>query len=194
MRDKKIAMIRGYYLGGFVQTPWYRVERKSGGQLVEQSTHILDLLYYLGGEVDEVSADMALQVSGDIEGLDIPDVTSVNVRFRSGAVGHLDSTFTQTDHRMGVEVMGREFRVELTGTSLKIIEKDSILTFAAESDMYEVQDAAFIKAVQMKDQRLLLASYEDGLETLAVSLAAKESDSKRSFVKLQAFKRQEKTR
>src|SRR5690625_1238685 len=109
LKDKKVAMVRGYYLTKFVHTPWYRIKSKSGGQLVEQSTHILDTMSYLAGDITQVNANMALQVMGDIENIDIPDVTSVNVMFASGAVGHLDSSFTQPDHRMGAEFLGRDF-------------------------------------------------------------------------------------
>src|SRR5699024_11485380 len=66
LKDKKIAMMRGYYLTKFVETPWYRDMAKSGGQLVEQSTHIVDMLRYFAGDVEKVSADMNLLVSQDI--------------------------------------------------------------------------------------------------------------------------------
>ncbi|GAK02690.1 dehydrogenase [Geomicrobium sp. JCM 19037] len=78
--NQTVAMVRGQYLSSFVNTPWYRHQEKSGGQLVEQSTHIVDLVRYLAGDVQTVSADMALTVSKHIEGLDIPDVSSVNMR------------------------------------------------------------------------------------------------------------------
>ncbi|WP_197284325.1 Gfo/Idh/MocA family oxidoreductase, partial [Bacillus sp. JCM 19041] len=107
LKDREVALVRGHYLSTFVETPWYRLKDKSGGQLVEQSTHILDLFRYLGGEIAEVSAHMALQVSQDIEGITIPDITAVTTRFESGAIGQLSSTFIQTDHRMGIELMGR---------------------------------------------------------------------------------------
>ncbi|MBS4198222.1 Gfo/Idh/MocA family oxidoreductase [Bacillus sp. FJAT-49732] len=187
LADKKIAMVRGQYISSFVQTPWYRIMSKSGGQLVEQSTHVMDLMTYLAGDIEKVSANMSLQVMDDIEHIDIPDVTSVNVTFSSGAVGHLDSSFTQPDHRMGVEVLGRDFRVELVGTNLKIVEKDDTETIESKVDFYEVQDRAFIEAVRTKNQDLILASYEDGLKTLAVTLAANQSNQEDKAIRLADF-------
>lgn len=131
LQGKQIAMVRGHYLTSLVPTPWYRFKNKSGGQLVEQATHILDLMSYLCGEIKQVQAHMSLQVMNDIEGMDIPDVTSVNVRFETGAVGHLDSSITQHDHRMGLEILGRNFRLELEGTSLSIYEKERTTTYAS---------------------------------------------------------------
>ncbi|MEK3889965.1 Gfo/Idh/MocA family protein [Bacillus sp. FSL K6-3431] len=184
LQDKKIAMVRGHYITSFVETPWYRIDSKSGGQLVEQATHILDTMRYMAGDVKKVSANMSLQVMQDIENIDIPDVTSVNLTFESGAVGHLDSSFIQHDHRMGVELLGRNFRIELNGTTLSIIEKDKTITYKSNVDFYEEQDRSFIEAVRTKNQALILASYEDGLKTLAVSLAAKRSNQEGEIIQM----------
>ncbi|MDQ0973611.1 putative dehydrogenase [Neobacillus niacini] len=175
LQDKKTAMVRGHYLSSFVPTPWYREWEKSGGQLVEQSTHIVDLARYLGGEINQVYANMSLQVHHNVPNINIPDVTSVNFVYDSGAVGHIDSTFAQFDHRMGIEVMGEEFRLVIDGVNLTIIEKDSNQSFKSEVDVYQEQDRMFIEAIVKGDRNLLLSSYEDGLKTLAVTLAANQS-------------------
>lgn len=178
LQDKKPAMVRGHYLSSFVSTPWYREWAKSGGQLVEQSTHIVDLARYLGGEIEQVYANMSLQVHHNVPNITIPDVTSVNFVYESGAIGHIDSTFAQFDHRTGIEIMGDDFRVVIDGGDLTIIEKDSTTSFKSEVDFYEEQDRMFIKAIVKGDQNLLLSSFEDGLKTLAVTLAANQSHDK----------------
>jgi predicted dehydrogenase len=175
LQDKEVAMVRGHYLTSFVETPWFREIDKSGGQLVEQATHILDLMRYLGGEINSVSADMGLQVLNDIPNIDIPDVTSVNVTFATGAVGHLDCSITQPDHRMGLELLGKDFRVELNGVDLTIVEKDRSTTYKSKVDFYEEQDRAFIDAIVTNNEDLILSSYKNGIETLGVTLAANES-------------------
>ncbi|WP_419955495.1 Gfo/Idh/MocA family protein [Neobacillus niacini] len=176
LKDKKPAMVRGHYLSSFVPTPWYIEWEKSGGQLVEQSTHIVDLARYLGGEIEQVYANMSLQVHNDVPNINIPDVTSMNFVCDSGAVGHIDSTFAQFDHRTGIEVLGEDFRVVIDGGNLTIIEKGAApLNFKPELDVYGVQDDLFIEAIINGDQNLILSSYEDGLKTLAVTLAANQS-------------------
>ncbi|MBO1514850.1 Gfo/Idh/MocA family protein [Metabacillus bambusae] len=176
LKDKSIAMVRGHYITSFVPTPWYREMNKSGGQLVEQSTHILDLMRYLAGEIDNVYANMSLQVLSDIPNMDIPDVTSVNVTFKSGAVGHLDSSMIQVDHRSGIEILGRDFRVLIDGADLSIVEKDSTITYKSKVDFYQEQDRVFIEAVMKGDPNLLLSNYEDGAKTLAATLASNKSN------------------
>jgi predicted dehydrogenase len=175
LKDKKAAMVRGHYLSSFVPTPWYREWKKSGGQLVEQSTHIVDLARYLGGEIDQVYANMSLQVHHEVPNITIPDVTSMNFVYDSGALGHIDSTFAQFDHRTGIEVMGEDFRVVIDGVNLIIAEKDSVKSFKSEVDFYQEQDRMFIEAIIKGDQNLLLSPFEDGLKTLAVTLAANHS-------------------
>jgi predicted dehydrogenase len=176
LKDKAIAMVRGHYITSFVPTPWYREMNKSGGQLVEQSTHTLDLMRYLAGEIDNVYANMSLQVLSDIPNMDIPDVTSVNVTFKSGAVGHLDSSMIQVDHRSGIEILGRDFRVLIDGADLSIVEKDSTITYKSKVDFYQEQDRVFIEAIMKGDPNLLLSNYEDGAKTLAATLASNKSN------------------
>jgi predicted dehydrogenase len=175
LKDKEVAMVRGYYLGSFVQTPWFREMAKSGGQLVEQATHTVDLVRYLGGEINKVYANMSLQVSSEIPNIDIPDVTSVNVTFENGAVGHIDSAIIQPDHRSGLEILGRDFRVVIDGGNLTIIDKEATVTYKSKVDFYEEQDKAFIEAIQTNNESLLLSSYENAVKTLAVTLAANQS-------------------
>jgi predicted dehydrogenase len=187
LKDKKIAMVRGHYITSFVQTPWYREMSKSGGQLVEQSTHTLDLMRYLAGDIDNVYANMSLQVLSDIPNIDVPDVTSVNMTFTSGAVGHLDSSFTQCDHRSGVEILGKDFRVVIDGTNLTIVDRDSSITYKSKVDFYQEQDRRFIEAVIKGDPGLLLSDYEDGARTLAATLASNKSNKVGLPIKLSSL-------
>lgn len=78
LADKQVALVNGYYCTHFVPTTWWREMTKSGGQLVEQTTHIVDLIRYLGGEITSVHAFMNLVASKDIENLNIYDVGTIN--------------------------------------------------------------------------------------------------------------------
>ncbi len=184
LQDKEIAMVRGHYLSQFVPTPWFRNQEKSGGQIVEQATHVIDLMRYLAGDIRTVYADMNLVNLGGIEGITIPDVSSVNVTFDSGAVGHLDATLVQHDHRAGVEILGHNFRVELDFSSVSIIENDKKVVYTAQTDFYFNQDLAFIKAIQTNDQSMIRSSYEEGVKTLAITLAANQSSQTGKRVEL----------
>ncbi|MED3793685.1 Gfo/Idh/MocA family oxidoreductase [Niallia alba] len=172
LQDKEIAMVNGYYLTKFVPTPWYRERSKSGGQLVEQATHTLDLIRYLTGDMDKIYANMNLLVSKDIPKIDIPDVTSVNFTLKNGAIGHLSCSFIQPDHRMGIEILGKDFRVTVDGSNVTIADKYSTITYRPTMNYYEAQDHAFIKAIATNQPDLILSSYENGVQTLTTTLAA----------------------
>ncbi|UUZ94154.1 Gfo/Idh/MocA family oxidoreductase [Paenibacillus sp. P25] len=154
LQGKKVAMVRAHRFGSLVETPWWRDMSQSGGQLVEQTTHNMDLIRYLAGGVRKVSADMALRVMDDIPGISIPDVCSVNLLFESGAVGHLDTSFVeQPDGRSSLEIIGRGFRLTLEGTALTIMEKQQTVTYRSAVDFYKAQDDAFIDAIVTGDRR-----------------------------------------
>lgn len=176
LAGKEIAMVRAHRFGGLPDTPWWVDHAKSGGQLVEQTTHNVDLMLYLAGTVHKVSADMALLLNRDVPGITTPDAASVNLVFDSGAIGHIDTGFLpQPDSRSSLEIIGRDFRLTLEGTSLTILEPEQTIILRGKSDFYKVQDDAFIRAVATGDQSLILAPYEEAMHTLEVTLAANES-------------------
>ncbi|QHW33694.1 Gfo/Idh/MocA family oxidoreductase [Paenibacillus rhizovicinus] len=176
LQGKTIGMVRAHYMTGFVSTPWWRDMAKSGGQLVEQTTHTVDMVRFLAGDVSKVYAQMALRVMGDIENLNIPDVGTVALTFESGAIGHVDTCFIQPDHRVGVEVQGKDFRVLVEGSKLTITDKEGTQTVNSETeDIMFAQDSAFIDAVITGNRSLILAPYDDALRTVEITLAANQS-------------------
>ncbi len=185
LAGKQIAMIVGYYATRFVQTSWWREMNKSGGQLVEQTTHIVDLMRYLsGGEIEAVQAFMNLVAMEEVEGLDIPDVGTVNFKFSTGAVGHVHTTFLQPDHRSGVEILGPDYRLTIDASTLTIVEKDQTIIRRSANNFYETQDLDFLEAVRTGDRTRVLAPYNDAMRTLEVTLAANKSSKTGQVINL----------
>jgi len=77
----------GWYWCHFLGGPWWRDKSKSGGQIVEQSTHLYDAFRYLCGEVKEVYGQMDRRFWTDIPDMSVEDVSSATFRFKSGAIG-----------------------------------------------------------------------------------------------------------
>jgi predicted dehydrogenase len=176
LQGKTIALVRAYRFGGLPESLWWRDMNKSGGQLVEMTTHNVDMMRFLVGEVKKISADMALRLLNDEPGMSIPDVTSVNLLFESGAIGHIDtSCIPQPDGRSSLEIMGRDFRLTINGTSLTIWDQEQNNTYKSDVNMYLEQDKALIEAIITGNRSLILAPYEEALKTLEVTLAANES-------------------
>lgn len=176
LQGKEIAMVRAYRFGGVPPAPWWVDHEKSGGQLVEQTTHNVDLMLYLAGSVRKVYADMGLLLSQHIEGITTPDASSVNLVFEQGAIGHIDTGFLpQPDDRSSLEIIGRDYRLTLEGMSLKIMEPNHTHVHQGDGNFYQQQDDAFIRALVTGDRSHILASYEEAMRTLEVTLAANDS-------------------
>jgi predicted dehydrogenase len=175
LSDKPIAMVRALRTSGMPPMPWWPIMEKSGGQLVEMTTHNVDMMRYLAGDITKVSADMNLLIMKD-SGIDIPDVTSANFVFANGAVGHIDTTFfPQPVGRGYLEVMGPDYLLTIEGKTLTIVEGKQTIVYKGDDDFYRAQDDAFIEAIHTGDRSLILADYSEAMKTLEVTLAANAS-------------------
>ena len=186
IEKKAVGMALGFYLGGLPGTPWWRVQAKSGGQLVEQATHTVDLMRYLLGDVTRVYAAGATRLLKDQQGLDIFDVAVTTLHFASGAIGSIANTSalgggSATGAPNGVHLILQDQRLEVWGNTLKIVTASSSNTPGKTEEVRSttsamlVQDQAFVEAVGRKDPSRVRSPYIDAARTLAVTLAAEES-------------------
>ena len=88
----EIGLALGWYWCHFLGGKWWRDKSKSGGQIVEQTTHLFDLLRHLCGEVEAVYGQMNTKFWTDVPDLSVEDVSSSTFRFGSGAVGSIVAT------------------------------------------------------------------------------------------------------
>lgn len=175
LAGRTIGLANGYYWCGSGRSTghWLVQRAKSGGQLVEQATHTLDMLRYLVGEVRSV---YALQDRRILTETDCPDVNALALRFENGAVG----TFTATWALHGgdwsqanlCEITFDDSRLRWTAGTLTVHEGGA----PREEKRPDASiDAAFVDAVRLNDPSLIRSSYDDAVRTLAVTLAADES-------------------
>ena len=87
-----IGLVLGEYLCRFIRKDWWIDKSKSGGQIVEQATHLYDILRWLCGDVERVHGEMNRVFYTDVPNMTIEDVSSVVLRFKSGAVGAVVAT------------------------------------------------------------------------------------------------------
>ncbi len=181
LADKTIGLVHGDFWGGLPGVPWWRVMAESGGQFVEQTTHIVDLARYFAGEVTSVQALYSLRGLHDVENLDVPDVGTVNMAFESGAIGNISNTcMLQGWGTSGIRVMAKAFTLEIRGDQLAWTDAEGSDSFQKTEDGYLGEDVAFAEAIK-GDRSLVNSDYSDGVRTLAVTLAANlsaEQDSR----------------
>jgi myo-inositol 2-dehydrogenase / D-chiro-inositol 1-dehydrogenase len=178
--NKPVGMTLGFYLGGLPGTPWWRVQAQSGGQLVEQATHTLDLMRWLVGDVARVYSAGALRIHKDTPNYDIFDVATTVLHFANGALGSVSNTSAlgggaNNGAPSGVHVLLQDQRLEVWGTTLKIVTGGKTEECRFTGVPMLAEDQAFVEAVGRKDPARVRSPYADAARTLAVTLAAEES-------------------
>lgn len=175
---KRVGMALGHTIVGVAGGPthWWRERSKSGGQIVEQATHIYDLTRYFCGDVIEVHALGGRDLIPDR--IDFEDVASVNLKFANGAIGNISSTSAvRGGSRYAVELIGRDFHLNLQyaqNSMSGVIEGEKVEFKATEAGYYR-QVEVFVEAVKRKNQTLLKSSFADGVKSLALTIAAEKS-------------------
>jgi predicted dehydrogenase len=170
-------MITGSWLGDTPGVNWWTRESLSGGQIVEQATHIFDLARYLAGEMEPVSATGRRVARPAYPESDILDVTQTSLRFASGAIGSIETTcLLDGPHKVDIETVsdGLRLTLEVLDHRLVVQQGSRTATHRPPSTFdtpYEAQDRAFIDAVQGKPNRIR-SPYDDALLTHRVTLAA----------------------
>jgi predicted dehydrogenase len=165
---------------------WWPHRKGSGGQVVEQVTHVLDLVRVLAGEVEEVFAVAARTPGTCLEHGDIDGVTAATLRLASGAVGSVTATCL-LDHkaRAGVEIVADGLLVALAEDRLTV--DDGVVCEerrAAGSARVEV-DRAFMAAVRGDgDPSAIAAPYDEALRTHRLGCAIARSAAERRPVRV----------
>jgi len=174
--DRKMAMGFGRFLCRMgAGHPWWGKFAISGGQMVEQSTHVFDLLRYFLGDVTEAQAFGLKNISGDIA--DFEECTVCNLHFASGAVGNVTSTcVARASEGFAAELVGDNLYIKLVlDTQLRASIDGQNVDYTGTESGYFRQIEQFLKAVDQNDQSLVLSNYADAVKTVAVTLAANRS-------------------
>ena len=174
--DQKLTMGIGRFLTRMgANHPWWGKYEVSRGQMVEQTTHVFDLIRYFLGDVDSVQAYGIKNVSDGIA--DFEECTVCNLKFQSGAVGSITSTCVARAHEnFATELVGDDLYLKLTHDSgLRGQISGEGIDYTGTEAGYFRQVEQFINAVDANDQGLVLSSYADAVKSLAVTLAANRS-------------------
>jgi predicted dehydrogenase len=174
-----VTMAIGRYICNFIGGSWWRDPAKSGGQIVEQSTHAVDLLRYLCGDIARVSSEMDLRYWTEMEDMAIEDVSSTSIRFASGAVGSMIATTGGYPGKwlLDVATFTKKAALDLPNPhTLNITWNENggrDEPFTQESDLSLLEAKHFLGAISNDTETITPIS--EGAKTLAVTLATRES-------------------
>jgi predicted dehydrogenase/glycosyltransferase involved in cell wall biosynthesis len=188
LEGNPVHLMTGFWLDQTPPPRWWWREDASGGQIVEQATHIIDLARFLAGDVTSVFARAARRDRADFDGLDVPTATTVTLEFASGAVATLSATcLLRWSHRIGLHVFSDALAIELTDHDIMVDVGRGRPVRPAEGDPVWREDRDFVEAVQGRENRIR-SPYAEALETHRVALAVSRSATTGDVVKMEALR------
>lgn len=175
LAQRPAQLISGYWLDQTPPPQWWWHENQSGGQMVEQTTHIIDLARYLVGEVTQVFGLAGHYDREAFPGLDVPTASTASLRFASGAIGNLASTcLLNWGHRVGLHLFAEGLALELTDHDIMVDVGAGRPVQHAQGDPVWREDRDFVDAVRGEINRIR-CPYGEALKTHRVALAISQS-------------------
>ncbi len=172
LADRPARLALGYWLDATPPPAWWSVEARSGGQFVEQTTHIFDLARLLVGDVESVQAIAGRTPRAAFPEADVPEASVAMLRFASGAVGSIASTcLLNWPHRIGLHLFCDGLAIELSEFDLMVDVGQGRPLQRAAGDPFVREDRDFIDAVQGKPNRIRVP-YAEALRTHRLATAA----------------------
>ncbi len=162
----------GFWLGSRPRWAWWSLRERSGGQVLEQTTHVFDLARVLVREVDAVDA---VEVAPGTDA-DVPVAATAKLRFASGAIGTISSACVLGwRHRVGLDLADDrviEFAERgLYDHELRVVRGDGEHVERSDEDPIAREDREFIAAVR-REVETVRVPYEEALRTHALAWAA----------------------
>ena len=174
LQGRPARLVVGSWLDKVPPVSWWARRDGSGGQIVEQAVHVLDLARVLVGEVVEVTGFADPRPPDGVQSADIDGASAVLLRFDTGAVGTLSTTCrVGWKHRAGLEIVADGLLVEVAEDRLTVRDVHGTTAEQVDPDVARfAADRAFVDAVLGRPA--VLVDYAEALRThrLACAVAA----------------------
>ena len=183
-----VGLYAGSYHCNALHAPWWRDAARSGGQLVEQAIHQIDLIRHLMGEPDTVYARRANLFHRAVDGYTAEDVGAIVFGWDDGRLATLNHSNIATP---GIWAKGWNIYAErMTGyfhgwndaaLTPKVAGAEPLAVSGA-TDVFQAQLADVVAAIV--EGRPPAVTLADGAKTLALALAAARSADEGREVRL----------
>jgi predicted dehydrogenase len=193
--ERPVRLLTGHWHDSLPGPAWWRDERRGGGQMVEQATHLVDLSRRLLGEASVIAATADRHPHPDDPAMTVPAVSTALLRYDAGPVG----AFTATCVLGGTSA--QEVRLFADGLAITIRQQGVLYEDARTkavtatdgftgsrlwgvtatryvptgNDPFRDEDRAFLDAVRHGDPARLFSSYEDALRTHRLTCAIRDA-------------------
>ena len=180
---RAVRLFVGTWLDKVPPVSWWTQRNRSGGQVIEQAVHVLDLARALVGEVTEVCAiadGTPLTPDADVDG-----ATGAVMRFAHGAVGTLATTcLLRSKHRVGLELYADGLALTLTEDGLLVQGEADPCWLAVDPDAAKrAADRSFVDSVLGRSDDIRVP-YPEALRTHRLACAIADSAARRRPVRM----------
>ncbi|WP_152396713.1 Gfo/Idh/MocA family protein [Paenibacillus guangzhouensis] len=177
LQGRTVGMALGTWMGDMPRVGWWRKQEGSGGQFLEQTTHMVDLLRYTLGEVTEVYAAYANRVMHQVEeDVTVADVGTVTLKLASGAVANISNTcILPISDQAGLQIYTDHGVLQIQSNQLVDRTKGETYTLQNQSNPYALENKAFIHAVRTGDTQYIRSTYQDAIQSQRIATAALRS-------------------
>jgi predicted dehydrogenase len=184
LRSSPARLALGFWLDATPPPAWWHVERTSGGQLVEQATHLFDLVRVLVGEPSAVFGAGCRCERAAWPDADILEVSSATLRIGCDAVATISATcILDAPHRIGLQLVAEGVAIDLTEDEMTVDRGGRRQTRRVDVDPFHAEDRAFVDAVQGRPANVR-APYADALATHRLVAAAARSARSGELIEL----------
>ncbi|MCA1654074.1 MAG: Gfo/Idh/MocA family oxidoreductase [Sphingomonadales bacterium] len=175
----RVGLFAGSYHCNALHSPWWPVRAKSGGQMLEQAIHLIDLIRLFMGEPDSVYARAANLFHRETPNYDVEDVSAILFGWDDGRIATVNASNIAVPGRWHKDwaLFAERVTGRFTGWN------DAVLTptigeiadevIAGTTDPFVAQLANVAAAI--RDRRPPQVPLREGAATLRLALAARSS-------------------
>ncbi|HEX7002623.1 MAG TPA: Gfo/Idh/MocA family oxidoreductase [Trueperaceae bacterium] len=176
LKERPARMVSGSWQGSLPEPGWWRRVELSGGQMVEQATHLFDLARYLLGEATVLHAAVGDNERSDFPEANVAVAAAATLRFQGGALGNFTATsLLPWTGFVGLQLICQGLLVTLTRESVIYSDAKGRREEITGNDPFEAVDRAFLQAVGAGDPSLVHSSYADAMKTHELVLDVAEA-------------------
>lgn len=179
---KRVALVRSAMLDGLALREnwprWFFDKERSGGPAFDQAIHMFDLSRYLLGEVGQVAGYQDNLVVSKGDDFTVEDSFSLTMKYTNGILQNHTHTWSYPGVFTQIELISDELHLVLDLAKGCVSGKvdDQEIFFESKNDaLYRLELEAFAKAIAENDQKLVLSTYKDSIQSLSVALKAVEA-------------------
>ncbi|MSR64811.1 MAG: Gfo/Idh/MocA family oxidoreductase [Verrucomicrobiae bacterium] len=193
LKGRRVHLSRSRYYAPMILQyekfpPFYFVNEISGGVLVDQALHPIDLARFIvGSEIEEVYGIGSNLFRPKSEKITTAENLALNLRFANGTIGSHTHTwayeswmceleFVSPNARLLVDVFGGKLTGTIEGMSIEYNNND---------DGYLAEMEVLADAIRTGDRSKILSTYDDAVKTLGVCVAGNRSIDNRTIEKVE---------